>query len=76
MIRTYSLKRERWGENRPPKGKGGPRFGSVDKGWCCHERRLNDSESMLSTKLRLFPDHRGGQQRGSERRKRTGGKRA
>ena len=22
MIRTYSLKRERWGENRPPKGKG------------------------------------------------------
>src|SRR6516225_10980455 len=32
-------------ENRPPKGKGGPRLGSVDKGWCCHERGLNDSES-------------------------------
>ena len=46
MIRTYSLKRERWGrKNRPPKGTGGPRLGSVDKDWCCHERRLNDSES-------------------------------
>jgi hypothetical protein len=33
MIRTHSLPHERWGENRPPKGKGGPRFGSVDKGW-------------------------------------------
>jgi hypothetical protein len=32
-------------KNRPPKGTGGPRLGSVDKGWCCHERRLNDSES-------------------------------
>jgi hypothetical protein len=49
----------RWGENRPPKGKGGPRFGSVDKGWCCHERGLNDSEFILSTKLGLFPDHPG-----------------
>jgi hypothetical protein len=45
MIRTHSLERERWGENRPPKGTGGPRLGSLDKGWCCHERRLNDSES-------------------------------
>jgi hypothetical protein len=33
MTRTHSLPFERWGENRPPKGKGGPRFGSVDKGW-------------------------------------------
>jgi len=32
-------------KNRPPKGTGGPRLGSLDKGWCCHERRLNDSES-------------------------------
>src|SRR6516165_6460354 len=53
----HSLSRERWGENRPPKGMGGPRFGSVDKGWCCH--RLNDQRIILSTKLRLFPDHRG-----------------
>src|SRR5438128_477779 len=45
MTRPHSLPFERWGENRPPKGKGGPRFGSVDKGWCCHERGLNDSES-------------------------------
>jgi hypothetical protein len=45
MTRTHSLPCERWGENRPPKGKGGPRLGSVDKGWCCHERELNDSES-------------------------------
>ena len=45
MIRTHSLKRERWAKNRPPKGTGGPRLGSLDKGWCCHERRLNDSES-------------------------------
>jgi hypothetical protein len=37
----------------PPNGKGGPRLGSVDKGWCCHEQGLNDSESSL--KLRLFP---------------------
>jgi len=35
----------RWGENRPPKEKGGPRLGSVDKGWCCRERGRNDSES-------------------------------
>jgi hypothetical protein len=42
---VHSLPRERWGENRPPKGKGGPRLGSVDKGWCCHEQGLNDSES-------------------------------
>jgi hypothetical protein len=33
MIRTHSLKRERWGEKGPPKGKGGPRLGSVDKDW-------------------------------------------
>jgi hypothetical protein len=58
MIRTHSLKRERWAKNRPPKGTGGPRLGSLDKGWCCHERRLNDSEIILSTKLRLFPDPR------------------
>src|SRR5262249_46229111 len=32
-------------KNRPPKGTGGLRLGSLDKGWCCHERRLNDSES-------------------------------
>ena len=38
MIRTHSLKRERWAKNRPPKGTGGPRLGSVDKDWCCHER--------------------------------------
>jgi len=25
-------------KNRPPKGKDGPRLGSVDKDWCCHER--------------------------------------
>src|SRR5262249_599933 len=41
MTRTNSLPGERSGENRPPKGKGGPRFGSIDKGWCCHERGLN-----------------------------------
>ncbi len=45
MTRTHSLPFERWGENRPPKGMGGPRLGSVDKDWCCHERGLNDSES-------------------------------
>jgi hypothetical protein len=45
-------------KNRPPKGKGGPRLGSLDKGWCRHEWVLNDSEFMLGTKLRLFPDHR------------------
>ena len=71
MIRTHSIPRERWGENRPPKGKGGPRFGSVDKGWCCHERGLNDSGSCLSTKLRLFPVHRGG---GGRRSTRIGGR--
>src|SRR5262249_1299441 len=45
MTRTHSLPCERWDENRPPKGKGGPRLGSVDKGWCCHEWGPNDSES-------------------------------
>jgi hypothetical protein len=35
MIRTHSLKREQWAKNRPPKGTGGPRLGSLDKGWCC-----------------------------------------
>src|SRR5262245_66404296 len=39
MIRTHSLRCERWGENRPPDGKGGRRLGSVDKGWCCQDRR-------------------------------------
>ena len=48
MIRTHSLKRERWAKNRPPKGTGGPRLGSLDKGWCCHERRLNDSEGPVA----------------------------
>jgi hypothetical protein len=33
MTPTHSLPCERWGENRPPKGKGGPRLGSVDKDW-------------------------------------------
>jgi len=37
---THSLPRD-----RPPKGKGGPRLGSLDKGWCRHEWVLNDSES-------------------------------
>ena len=54
MIRTHSVRCERWGENRPPKGKGGPRLGSVDKGWCCHERGLNDSESF-EHEIATFP---------------------
>jgi hypothetical protein len=33
MTRIHSLPCERWGEKRPPKGKGGPRLGSVDKDW-------------------------------------------
>ena len=45
MIRLIRSLVNAGGENRPPKGTGGPRLGSVDKGWCCHERRLNDSES-------------------------------
>ena len=28
-----------------PKERAAQGSGSVDKGWCCHERRLNDSES-------------------------------
>jgi hypothetical protein len=50
------LPRERWVENRPPKGKGGPRLGSVDKGWCCHERGLNDSESCWARNCDFSPD--------------------
>ena len=38
MTRTHSLPRGAGAKNRPPKGKGGPRLGSVDKDWCCHER--------------------------------------
>src|SRR5262249_43776909 len=37
MTRTHSLPRDAGAKNRPPKAKGGPRLGSVDKDWCCHE---------------------------------------
>src|SRR5262249_3015450 len=34
MTRTHFASRvERWAKNRPPKGKGGPRLGSLDKDW-------------------------------------------
>jgi hypothetical protein len=46
------MSRTSGGENRPPKEKGGPRLGSVDKGWCCHEQ---GQRILLSTELRLFP---------------------
>jgi len=45
MTRSFAPLVNGGGENRPPKGKGGPRLGSVDKGWCCHEQGLNGSES-------------------------------
>jgi hypothetical protein len=43
-----------WGENRPPKGKGGPRLGSVDKGWCCHERD-SMTANHLEHEIGTFP---------------------
>jgi hypothetical protein len=45
MTRTHSLPRGAGTKNRPPKGKGGQGSEVLDKGWCRHERRLNDSES-------------------------------
>jgi hypothetical protein len=49
-----------------PKVKGGPRLGSVDKGWCCHERgpmTANHVEHEIAT----FPGSPGG---GSRQRRR------
>src|SRR5215472_13434405 len=43
-------------KNRPPKGKGGPRLGSVDKDWCCHERdsmTANHVEHEIATFPRI-----------------------
>jgi hypothetical protein len=45
MTRTHSLPGGAGAKNRPPKGKGGQGSEVLDKGWCRHERRLNDSES-------------------------------
>jgi hypothetical protein len=44
MTRSHLLPRERWAKNRPPKGKAA-KGSELDKGWCRHDRRLNDSES-------------------------------
>jgi hypothetical protein len=41
-----------------PRERAARTLGSLDKGWCRHEQGLNDSKIMLSTKLRLFTDHR------------------
>jgi hypothetical protein len=64
MTRTHSLPCERWGEKRPPKGKGGPRLwectrlGAVMSGG---SKTANHVEHEIAT----FPRSpgRGGQQR-------------
>jgi hypothetical protein len=43
-------------KNRPPKGKGRPGLGSLDKGWCRHEQGLNDSESSWARNCDFFPE--------------------